>query len=627
MKKKLTNVKKNILFYPILWIIMIIVMIYTVSALPAWAKTNKLFQVESSTTPEVNRNKPLPNPTSKSLLPVSNGLLKPAQTTTQSSMITLGPNLISNASFEDTDSNGNPTGWNKGGYGNNTRIFSYPVGGNGDAKAAQVTVSNYVSGDAKWFFNDVSVKPGEVYNFSNYSKSDVPSIIDVRYKMSDGTFVYKDIAFVNPNNTYQNTTVEITIPQNVISLTIFHLINSNGTLTVDNYSLNQINAPPSPPPPPPPTSNNLVTNGDFETLGTNGLPQGWSKGGWGTNTRIFSYPVNGVNGSKAASVSITSYTSGDAKWYFTPISVPPGIYTYSDQYLSNVPSIITLQLIHIDGSISYKDISTLQASNSFTSVSVDFSIDNSVKSLTVFHLIQSVGSLSIDNVSVQNKAVTSGIFTTGAVTLRFDDEWLSQYKNAIPKMNSSGIKGTFYIVSRQTADDGFSEFMSKAQIKDIYSMGNEIGAHTRTHPFLTTLSQSGQQDEIQGSRSDLLALDVGPILSFAYPFGDYDTTSLSIVQNSGFTSAAATIDGFVSPSSDKYQLERQGPLVNTPLSQIKQWIDDAQTNKKWLIITFHQIDTNGGQYSVTPATFNQIIDYIVQKQIPVVTISQGIQSF
>ncbi|MDO8572261.1 MAG: PQQ-dependent sugar dehydrogenase, partial [bacterium] len=43
----------------------------------------------------------------------------------------------------------------------------------------------------------------------------------------------------------------------------------------------------------PPTSN-LITNPSLETIGGNGDPQNWFRGGWGTNNRVFTYPVAGT---------------------------------------------------------------------------------------------------------------------------------------------------------------------------------------------------------------------------------------------------------------------------------------------------------------------------------------------
>ena len=584
--------------------------------------------VESSQTPEVKRSASIPNlspATSQSLAPQSLMLTPLLQTATVqqvASAPSLGPNLIKNNSVESSGSTNLPTNWNKGGYGTNNRSFTYPVNGYNSTEAVKVSIGTYTSGDAKWYFDDVPVTPGTTYEFSDYYISDVQSIIDARYTMNDGSFTYPElVSVVDPSSSYQKVSVQFTVPQNVKSMTVFHLINKVGSLTTDEYSLNQVTAVT-----PPIQPGNLVPNPAFEQPGSNGLPLSWGKGGWGTNSRTFTYPAVGASGN-AVKVNISSYTSGDAKWYFNPVAVTQGDYTYSDDYTSNIPSLITVQYQNSDGTVTYKDIQTLPAASSFTHESVNFSVPAGVQAVSVFHLIEGVGSLTMDNVSLSSSPQQNqGIFSTGAVTLRFDDGWLSQYQVALPKLKSAGLKGTFFIISQQIADNGYAGFMSKAQIQSLYAAGNEIGAHTRTHPYLSQLSSADQQNEIQGSKNDLLAMNVGPSTSFAYPFGDYNDTTLSLVKSDGFSDAAATLDGDVTLSSDKYQLERQSMESNVTLAQTKQWIDNAIANKEWLILSFHQIDTSGVQYSISPTIFNQVVDYLKSKNIPVVTIQDGVKS-
>ncbi|MBI2024180.1 polysaccharide deacetylase family protein [Candidatus Giovannonibacteria bacterium] len=530
----------------------------------------------------------------------------------------LGPNLIQNPSVETSDSTGFPVGWKRGGYGSNSRTLSYPVAGFNSPRGLQVSISSYTSGDAKWFFNDVPVTPGHTYQFSDSYISNVTSFIDIRYTMQNGSFVYSGLAAVGPSSTYTNISFVFTVPQGAVSVTIFHDIASVGTLTTDAFSLNDMNAPP-------PASNNLVSNGDFETAGTNGLPAGWGRGRFGTNTANFTYPIAGVNGSKAARVSISSHTSGDAKWFFNPISASPGVYTYSDQYLANIPSTITVQYHLTNGSFVFNDISSLPAAGGFTFSSVDFTVPANVADITVFHLIEGVGSLTIDNASLVKKSDLTGIFATGAVSLTFDHAYVSQYQNAVPKLNNSGFKGTFFVITREVADTGFPAIISRAQIKELFNMGHEIGSHTRTHADLPTLTAAEQKEEIEGARQDLLALNIGPIPSFAYPFGDYDSTTLQIVKNSGYSNARTTIVRNANPTSDPFQLPAFSVQVTTPISQVKSMIDNAIANKQWLILTFHQIDNGGEKYSITPANFNQIIDYLAAKNVPVVTVAEGIK--
>jgi len=542
------------------------------------------------------------------------------QATAQTQTATLGPNLIANPSVETASSNGLPTGWFKGGYGTNTRTLTYPVTGTGGtgSKAMQTTITNYTSGDAKWFFNYVSINPESKYQFSDFSKASVPSIITVQFKLNDGTFAYKDIATVPASSSFQKNSAMIMPPTNAVSLTVFHLINQNGTLATDDYSLNEVTASA-------PDATNLVANGDFETAGTNGLPAQWSKGGYGTNTRTFTYPIAGASGS-GARVDVSGYASGDAKWVFDSVPVSAGVYTYSDVYESNVQSILTAQFTNTDGTLSYSDLRTLPAASSWTPVSVNLTVPANAKSVTIFHLIKQNGSLSLDSVALRKSTSGStGVFSTGAVTFRFDDNLESQYVNAYPKLASDGFKATYYVISQQTADTGFSDSMSIAQIKDLYAHGNEIGAHTRTHPDLATLTASQQQTEIQGSRQDILAWNVGPVNSFCYPYGSYTATTVQLVKDAGFSSAAATIDGYATPSSDPYQLERQSIQNTTTLADVEGWVNTAKANHEWLILEFHGIDTSGTQYSMTPTVFNQVVDYVKQSGIPVVNISQGVQ--
>lgn len=598
-------------------------------------------QTESSATPDIQRLEPLPGyiapivNTTPTITTSPLKLLSPLTTTslttqTAQTTETIGPNLIANPGVEATGtSSGVPQGWAKGGYGTNTRVLSYPVPGYTGTKAIQVKISAYTNGDAKWYFTDVPVTAGHTYQFSDYYTSGIQSLLTVRYTLTDGTFIYTDLQTVPSASTWTQTSVRFTIPNNVVSLTMFHLIEGIGTLVTDEHSLNEITQTTVPPPPDPtPTSTpttttSLIPNGDFETAGTGNNPQNWSRGRWGTNTAVFTYPTTGVNGSKGAKVSLTSYSSGDAKWYFTPITVSPGLYTFTDQYTSNIPSTITVQFQSTSGAYTYKDILSLPAASSFTNASAVFTVPTGTANVTIFHLIEAVGALTIDNAAVYPNT-GKGIFSTGAVTFSFDDGWLSQKTDALPKLISAGFKGTFYIVTHQMADQGFAGFMSTADVKTLYADGEEIGAHTQTHPHLTTLSSAQQSAEIFGSQTDLINMNVGPITSFAYPYGEYNQTTLGLLRGSSLQNARATINGRVNMATDPYQLNRYSGEITSTLAEVKQQVDAAIAEKSWLILTFHRIDTSGDQYSISPTLFNQIVDYVAQKNIPVVTVSQGV---
>lgn len=352
------------------------------------------------------------------------------------------------------------------------------------------------------------------------------------------------------------------------------------------------------------------------------VPTSWEEGGYGTNTRSFNYPVAGLNGSNGAQVTVKKYQSGDADWYFDPLSLEPGSYRYVDHYLSNVPSVIELQLQNSDGSYSWSDLKTLPAASSFTSATVNFTVPAGTQNVTVYHLIQQNGFLTITNTSVRQWTQGTGIFQTGGVTFRFDDGWQTQYTVALPALQKAGIQGTFYVITRQLKDYDYSGFLSIAEVKDLAADGEEVGDHTRTHPHLPQLSAADQKKEIVGAKQDLESWGITP-LSFAYPYGEYDSTTLSIVK-ANFQSGAATLDGDNVANTNPYTLHSYSAVKTDSAADLEKMINTAVKNHEWLILAFHRLDNSGDEYSTVPATFKALVNYVASNHIPTVTVSQGV---
>jgi peptidoglycan/xylan/chitin deacetylase (PgdA/CDA1 family) len=156
------------------------------------------------------------------------------------------------------------------------------------------------------------------------------------------------------------------------------------------------------------------------------------------------------------------------------------------------------------------------------------------------------------------------------------------------------------------------------------SDGHVIDAHTRSHPNLTTLTSSQQQAEIAGSRQDLLDLGATPVSAFAYPLGAYNSSVQQQVRNAGFIGARSSNGGYNDKRTDKYALRRVSMENTTTLAKIKADIDAALMEKRWVILLFHEVNTSGHRYSVTPAMFQQIVDYLKQKGVTPITIQQGL---
>jgi len=87
----------------------------------------------------------------------------------------------------------------------------------------------------------------------------------------------------------------------------------------------------------------------------------------------------------------------------------------------------------------------------------------------------------------------------------------------------------------------------------------DLGAHTATHPILSELSADAQRAEIVASRQRLEAIIQGPVLAFAYPYGQsqhFTDETVEIARAVGFRAACTTIQGSVEPGDDLFRLRR-----------------------------------------------------------------------
>ncbi len=109
--------------------------------------------------------------------------------------------------------------------------------------------------------------------------------------------------------------------------------------------------------------------------------------------------------------------------------------------------------------------------------------------------------------------------------------------------------------------------------------GIEIGAHTVTHPILTSLDDASAMQEIAGSKRDLEAIIGKPVPMFAYPNGkvgkDFDARHVAMVREAGFLAAFTTAVGAMTRHHDRFQLPRSRPWDRTPnrfALRLLQWL-------------------------------------------------------
>lgn len=356
---------------------------------------------------------------------------------------------------------------------------------------------------------------------------------------------------------------------------------------------------------------NLVPNPSLEVAdpANSSRPSSWSLGRWGTNSIVASYPVAGLNSARAARIDMTSRTSGDAKWWFNEVPVKPNkTYRFSNAYKSTTTTWITVQFRMTDGSLRWMDLGSLPAASTWRTTSFSFETPSGVSKMTVFHLINRIGSLTIDNYNLEEKG--------GLVSINLDDGKRETHQTVMPILNAAGFKSTIYPVIRYF---GFPGYISRQDLMSAQSSGHEIGSHTRTHSDLTAMSLSEARAEIAGSVQDLKNMGVADVRTFAYPFGGYNQNIENIIKDAGLIMARTSNGGYNNPSTSRYLLNRKGISRTTTVAEVKGWIDQAVANDQWLILVLHNVDLNNEHYSMTPQNFQEVVNYLKQKGVTVMT--------
>ncbi len=105
----------------------------------------------------------------------------------------------------------------------------------------------------------------------------------------------------------------------------------------------------------------------------------------------------------------------------------------------------------------------------------------------------------------------------------------------------------------------------------------EIGGHSVNHPFLSTISYASQEEEIKQNKAHLEDIFSSPVVSFAYPHGDFNPDTVQILRQLKFSCACTTNIGRVARECSPFEL---------PRVQVENW--DGNQFEKHLSIWFRE---------------------------------------
>ena len=149
-----------------------------------------------------------------------------------------------------------------------------------------------------------------------------------------------------------------------------------------------------------------------------------------------------------------------------------------------------------------------------------------------------------------------------AVAITIDDAYRSVYDVAYPRFRQYGFPFTVF-VNTDAVDERQPAYMSWAQMRDMAKHGASYANHGASHiSFIEIRDGETDDDRLERVRADVekgwrrLSEELVPLPgAFAYPYGEYDTSTAALMRQLGYICFGQQ-SGAVGPHSDPRALPR-----------------------------------------------------------------------
>ena len=159
----------------------------------------------------------------------------------------------------------------------------------------------------------------------------------------------------------------------------------------------------------------------------------------------------------------------------------------------------------------------------------------------------------------------------GQVALSFDDGHVSDYDIVLPLLQEHDATATFFITSNFVGREGY---LSWTQVKRMHEAGMEIGSHSLSHPYSTTISQEELMIEMQQSKFQIEQKIGAEVRSFAYPYGDYSQRTHQTAIAAGYKYICTSKPGLCKTNS--VIMERNSIHSNTITQDIEKLLNPSR---------------------------------------------------
>lgn len=218
----------------------------------------------------------------------------------------------------------------------------------------------------------------------------------------------------------------------------------------------------------------------------------------------------------------------------------------------------------------------------------------------------------------------------GVVTVMFDDARSGVFELALPQAQRHGVRASVAVISDLVDVPGF---MSSEELRTLeHHAGWELVAHHESElpdgPF-DQLGEDALRGELEGIKRWLLergfrrGADV-----IAYPNGAFTDFSTSVTAD--YFAAGRTILGRFGnetlPPADPYRIRARSVIDTDTTESLWGAIDQAATERSWLILVFHQFSNSPTEYETeySGIDFARVMAYLAGADVDVLTFSEAL---
>jgi peptidoglycan/xylan/chitin deacetylase (PgdA/CDA1 family) len=145
------------------------------------------------------------------------------------------------------------------------------------------------------------------------------------------------------------------------------------------------------------------------------------------------------------------------------------------------------------------------------------------------------------------------------VAITVDDGCETDLISAASILKENGFNATFYVTTGFVGKPGY---MSSVQVRQLHTLGFEIGCHSMTHAYLEDVDEPTLHRETFDARKELEDQIGGKVEHFSCPGGRYDRRTPDMARQAGYRSLATSRAHTNSPATDPFLLGRVAILRN-----------------------------------------------------------------